>query len=421
MKRILLFSLLFVCGAMTALAESPWAELRETVQWRSEQQASPSAKPTQSTRQGGQVNATSQSRSSSGSSVGSAATTNQSTSHKAEYGSLIPKILRGQTLLVHVYVSTDKLPLDKNRALAVQKLVHFAYNEWFKNALDVIKEQNREAEFKDILPILQRGISTRVVVEGKLKKELADDVLAAAAGSAERLFAGAEDVAIVMGVDYEVVSKYCNGSACEDHYMDGTAAVVLNDWNTCPYYHGEGWTEENYTETTFEHEFGHTLGIADAYPEGYENNASETNRSKERTDDSMMNHQDFFEDDDADGIINVIDSWNNYLLRDQYKNDWCNHVPTRVKKGWNSLHRNKQSGASVDRYMMGTSVKYVSQLPANQRCDLPANSGTSSTTRKDHGNVKRPVKRPIKRPVKNPVKRPVSRNGKLPPGSADND
>ena len=73
---------------------------------------------------------------------------------------LLPLILKGQTLKISVYPPDD---VEEEKLWAAQKKVRRAYNDWFTNAAEIIKRQNRTAEFEDILPTLEWGIPIQFV------------------------------------------------------------------------------------------------------------------------------------------------------------------------------------------------------------------------------------------------------------------
>ena len=248
---------------------------------------------------------------------------------------LLPLILKGQTLKISVYPPDD---VEEEKLWAAQKKVRRAYNDWFANAAEIIKRQNRTAEFEDILPTLEWGIPIQFVA-------FASDE-------------GPEDLWVNMERTLEDVSEICK-CRCTGCQLLGGKGVPM-----------QITVVERGTYSTLLHEIGHTLGLADAYDEAYEKFASDVYGSKKRIAQTVMDKKEdtLLSEDDADGLINMMDAWNIYFLRKKYPQDWCRYVPERVRNGWDSLTR-FSNDEPADRYAMGTSVENLSKLPRIQRCE----------------------------------------------------
>ena len=226
---------------------------------------------------------------------------------------VLPRILQGKPIRVAIYPPSPK---DTEKYQQAQEKVRQAYNAWFQNAVNIIESpsQHREQEFADVLPTLKQGVTIEFV-----------DFLS-----------GTQDVWVALDDTVERTQQSCKCSQCLGCESPGEGGKSIRI------------TVPNGYDNVLLHEIGHTLGLADAYKNGYKKNASKTHRSKKRTEDTTMSAGGLrdLRADDADGLINIIDSWN---IHDSKK------LSDRVTKGWDSLDRNEKTGSSVDRYIMGTS------------------------------------------------------------------
>ena len=108
------------------------------------------------------------------------------------------------------------------------------------------------------------------------------------------------------------------------------------------------------------HEIGHTLGLADEGAKGkYGEGASTTHRSAKGAGFSIMDSIHGLTDDDADGLINMIDSWRIFDAQKKHPKDWQKRISARVLNGWDSLLQ--VNGKHFDRYKMGTSETLLSK------------------------------------------------------------
>ena len=330
MKRILCVSFLLLCGTLGVRAV-PWAEMENSVAVREERR--PEARTTMH-REEQKADAIRRE--------------NREKFRIAhpEKVTILPLILSGQRIKVSVYPPSST---EEEKHSAAEELVRKAYNAWFQNAVEKIQEADRSKEFADILPILSRGVPIQFV-------DFVDNQ---------------EDVWVAIEDTLEKVEKACGEDSvgCE----------------------APGTEESSISVTVFEygrysdllHELGHTLGLDEAYVSKKEF-MSHTNRSDKLINDTVMNtHDTPLTADDADGLINIIDAWRIKKTQTQYPADWCKHIPSRVKNGWDSLHKEKNS-RSVQRYAMGNSA---SLLPDVQKC---------------------PDETPLTRPQKKQEKRPSS-------------
>ena len=254
-------------------------------------------------------------------------------SQKPETQTLIPKILRGEPVRVNIEVSWQMNELACERT---KEMVHEAYNAWFQNAANTIKAQHREQEFQDVLPTLQKGVPLKFNCVAAGSKPAPADVTVS---FKEYL----EDVQKEYG-DASVLGFRTKGKNGEPMKVVVPMRPSKNQ-NLAQ------------RDNILVHELGHTLGIADAYEEGYQKNASNTHRSQHREKQSVMNSSAYYglKPDDADGLINVIDAWTVHHKKQQYGSAWKKHISQRVLKGWDGLDRNEKTGTSKDHYQMGTS------------------------------------------------------------------
>ena len=237
---------------------------------------------------------------------------------------VLPLILEGDVLKVSIYV------LDEELENWAENLVWNAYNDWFDNAVKWIDIWKQRSEFGDIMPILERGVEIDFIPFG----------------SGEKGDPWPEDVWMFFPEDAQDAQNYCHCSNCAGCIRFGGGLTSLTV--VMPRRGSYG---------TLLHEIGHTLGLADIYKEGFEKNASQIYCSKDPIKWTIMNAvEEELTCDDADGLINIIDAWTVYNLKQKYPQSWSKYVSPRVLNGWNSLCRKKKDGRPVDRYVMGTSA-----------------------------------------------------------------
>lgn len=261
---------------------------------------------------------------------------------------ILPLILQGKPVKISIYPPSS---LDTEPYQAAKEVVLEAYNDWFKNAVNVIKSEHREREFADVLPILKRGVKIMFVDFADSKNE---------------------DVWIDFEPTLEKLQKSCQCSSCL-----GCESSGRNDFSISVTVSADG------DYSTLVHELGHTLGFADAYEAGYQKNASKTHRSEQLISFSVMSTENNeLTPDDADGLINMIDSRTIYAKKKQYPKDWKKHLSPRILKGWNSLLR-YASGSSVDHYRMGTSAKVLQQMQQERNLKTPVRNNPQPTIKRN--------------------------------------
>jgi len=319
MKRMLLLGLLFVFGALAVQAvPAPWAEGEEATAARegrrpqhyrvSNREEAWADKIRREARENFRI-------------------------RNPEKVSVLPLLLAGKTLKVSVYPPSST-NTEKHRW--AQNLVRNAYNDWFKNAADTIKNRARSKEFADVLPVLKRGVAIAFV-----------DFVSTPG-----------DVWVAVEETLEDVREECECDTCVGCESPGSEKYPMNIV-----------VAEKGKYSDLLHEIGHTFGFEEAYDLTEEDFQKNTYRSAQLVTDTVMHTKDTsLTPDDADGLINMIDSWTIKAMKDKYPQDWCEHISSRVRNGWDSLHRGK-NGKSTDRYAMGTTVKNLSKLPPAQRCE----------------------------------------------------
>ena len=259
--------------------------------------------------------------------------------------SILPKILRGEPL--KVYIEFSSWPMGERGCATATQMVQDAYNAWFQNAANLIKAQHREKEFQDVLsmPMFQKGVSIEFnCVPTGTKARLGDVTVFLTKSLKEVKEQRIKDGGKGDALGYQQDGFFGKGKKVV------APAVAHQELN------------QEQVERVLIHELGHTLGIADAYDRGYKKFASNTHRSQHREYRTIMYSGVYYglQPDDADGLINIIDSWKIHYAKQKYGSDWKKHVSARVIKGWDGLDR-WQRGTSKDRYREGTSTTVQAQ------------------------------------------------------------
>ena len=300
MKRILVTVLLCI-SALAVRAEAPWAEHKESVEAR-ERDGKPAAP-------------------------------------KPDTVTLLPRILSGQPIRVNIQADWK---INEGVCNHLKQQVQKAYNAWFKNAADMIKKRQREYEFQDVLPALERDVPIEANCPGANSKVVAP-----------------ADLTVDFKYNLKQVQKECkeNTVGCLQISRNGDPMKVIvpgiPQSNEGPI---SSWEQQN---NVLLHELGHTLGLADAYKGKNDPHASKTHRSKHHEFNTVMNSggELSLRPDDADGLINIMDAWTVHNEQQKHPHTWHKHVSPRILKGWNGLDRDIRTGSSKDRYRMGTSTQ----------------------------------------------------------------
>ena len=259
---------------------------------------------------------------------------------------LLPLIVEGKPIRVRLQLDNEPTP---QATQYLQEWVTRAYNEWFLRTAQAITQRGRREEFKDVLPILERGVTLQFVQDPGVR----------------------EDLRLTWKDDLELLKQVCDCDCLGCMYgatPEEPMEVIVADGGNF---------------STLLHEIGHTLGMDEAYKDKQTFQAH-SHRSLELVDYSVMDDDDQpISMDDADGLINLIDFYQLQRIKRTYPSAWCKHLSSRVREGWDSLFVVGEK--PLDRYRMGTSEKI---LPDEMKCPPQP-----------------PVKRPkVKRNIRPPVR-----------------
>ncbi|MBO4675535.1 MAG: hypothetical protein J5601_05590 [Elusimicrobiaceae bacterium] len=167
------------------------------------------------------------------------------------------------------------LPLDGPTREMYKELVVKAINAWFATAAKMIKDNDRKEEFADVYPMFAKGI--KVSFDNS-----------------------APDATVRVCKSKEEMQKICgeNAGACYDLSLKIVTIPPL-----------ENVYGEELVLNYLIHEFGHALALGDQYDSAYYKNQWISRRygSLDSNVDSMMGEGWLLNEDDIDGLINVID------------------------------------------------------------------------------------------------------------------
>ncbi len=224
---------------------------------------------------------------------------------------LLPRLMRGDTFYFAVQSVTRGnkegeivwFDLPENRMRRAKSTTKAALQEWFTTAVkyidpsvkNALTKEDRTEEFADILPFLRKKITKREAELEDLDVDLIVMIVDSQDTFADVCGPGAED-----------------SVACEFwDEIENVIFIVVFD---------------NTVISTYLHEMGHALGLADLYKKGFkENGDKHVHSSNIRGRDSIMKDDgDKITCDDIDGFINLIDLW-------------TANPSERVTQGWRSL------------------------------------------------------------------------------------
>ncbi|MBO7238495.1 MAG: hypothetical protein J6U96_04345 [Elusimicrobiaceae bacterium] len=223
----------------------------------------------------------------------------------SDIGYGLPKILAEQPILYVIDENTAKKPESKagdvtakiQHNITARATVAEAFSSWFDNAVQHIKQAHREAEFADVMPLLQQGITLKEIKS----VDQADVVFHFTTESEVKEHCGFDSIGCHSGKD--IFIPFIEYSQLYAEYGDNIQQVLT-------------------------HEVGHFLGLADQY--FHANNASVVHSTSDRIGSrkSVMASSGLG-CDDVDGLINIID-W----TRARQMNG---HYSARAQKGWKSF------------------------------------------------------------------------------------
>ena len=191
---------------------------------------------------------------------------------------LMRQILRGKPVVVKLMLKEE----DEKKRNSVQKLIEDSYKEWFSYTAKLIRNQKRQTEFSDVLPILDRGIKVQFSAQER-------------------------------DIDFSVMSRKEVLAAC-DGLGAGCYFFGQKNNNFIPHIYIPKdsfplnllFGSSEFTEEAALHEIGHSLGLSDQYAFARDNNTHAVYHSSKPAE-SIMETNSSLTCDDADGIVNLID------------------------------------------------------------------------------------------------------------------
>lgn len=195
------------------------------------------------------------------------------------YRYLLPQIIAGKPVRVFLSVPAD----TEDNLAEYQESIRQNYNQWFESTAQIIRATGREAEFADVLPLLDKGIKVEFL-QDKEQVDIRFYVVpfayiggicgAMAGGCYKRLQQDGEIPEIFLPQDQVLLKLLSAGKL-------SSAQVGL-------------------------HEIGHSLGLSDQYEKAKDKDTPRR-YSSARPAESVMNRDKNLSCDDADGIVNLID------------------------------------------------------------------------------------------------------------------
>nr|QGT50753.1 hypothetical protein Elusimicrob2101_0160 [uncultured Elusimicrobia bacterium] len=190
---------------------------------------------------------------------------------------LLKPVLEGR--IIRVFLNPG---MEEEETLAVyRKKIQAAYSAWFSNAAKVIRQSKREAEFADILPLLDKGASVTFVEEN-------------------------EDITFLF-VDRREITELCGSFSVACYSRLGAGPVIFipkNPRGSRSFLNPFGASSGDVLSSAIVHEIGHSLGFSDQYAQSREA-THEVYHGKIKN--SVMNSSLKLTCDDADGMVNLID------------------------------------------------------------------------------------------------------------------
>lgn len=189
---------------------------------------------------------------------------------------LLNKVLAGQPLRVYLEVNQGA----PKRTDFYTQVIRQSYDQWFSYPAQLIRQSGRADEFKDILPLLDKGIKLQ--------------------------FVDAQNADInIYVLPLEAVKAACNLETygCYARRAQGAPNIFIAEDMLLFKTIGLGRVN---TKCTALHEIGHSLGLSDQYEQA-RSFTSHAVYSTDETSKSIMDENSRLTCDDADGIINLID------------------------------------------------------------------------------------------------------------------
>ena len=208
-----------------------------------------------------------------------------STSELSKPGStyLLRKLIQGEPVRVYLNLCPEALA----KADEYQEMITKVYQQWFRNSADFIHRAQREAEFKDVLPILKQSVTVEFVQD----KEQADIVFTIHSKQYVETYCGKDAVACYKSITTQRPKP-------EIILMQYTAEMVRLERLVRRLVHPS-------LSAIAMHEVGHSLGLSDQYKKAGEAQTHDLYSSTKRGQGLMNSKR--FSCDEVDGIINLID------------------------------------------------------------------------------------------------------------------
>ena len=254
MKRILLFSLLFVCGALTALA-APW---------------------------GGHA----------GDDIEVKETQTDNRFH------ILRKVVAGKP--INIYLMLDMQEVTPRMRKGYEDQLRATYQDWANATKYFVSKTGKEKNFTQVLGRLQKMQVQFVSVlsQADLKVFITDnrDLISSSCSGAE-------------GIDLSIEACISRTEKIPVFYMPSYSLMLAE-------FKQREWAEKReisqemkdaYFDKVMWHEIGHTLGLADQYREANPNVRAHVMYRSTHVREGIMNGAWTITCDDADGIVNLID------------------------------------------------------------------------------------------------------------------
>ena len=232
---------------------------------------------------------------------------------------LLPKMIKGETLRIGLLVREDyepELTLEE-----IKEMIASSYQQWFEETAVWIRHRHREAEFADILKVLDQGVKVEFVEENP---DIEFYIQSLQELQAHKGFMGYYtqefgDVQIWLAGDVTPSEEIANASKKSASFFKALATHAQMRWN--------------FYKHAALHEIGHSVAFADMYVQGRLNSDQIYGSVKPSADipsvmDSItpksIKQEPHLSCDDATGMINLIDIT-------------CGYTERGGEKGWKSL------------------------------------------------------------------------------------
>ncbi len=248
---------------------------------------------------------------------------------------------------------------EENRKNELSNVVKQAFKLWFTEVRKTIKEEGRDEEFADIIPLLDRSVKP-ILVDYKPNRNF---------------------------INFSFTTNTRMHSICDNNTRDVVAGACF-DRATKEIFFPNPFTEELFytrkalmgylrttTVPTLAHEIGHYYGLVDQYANFGHASSVYSTSDRYLKGSSMMGTAPEILCDDVDGFINLID------ITLSKQNGWSQ----RAKNGWASFCNGKnvphytQDVTYKDTfYKMGRPVKSLAQKVSEPSSSQPKSSSNSN-------------------------------------------